>query len=155
MLSSGRYFVARSPTVELLDVFVKTPDTIPANLPAGVLLFGKEDPEVVRFLFEKCCVADIGGFIRKYNGWFSNMENYIRGFLQQKVKPTADITLRLLQLSSSSISFIGVETDLYVTCYFSAISGTFFDGIYAAYMTNAGMENPVCSIGGRLVCLKG
>lgn len=100
-------------------------------------------------------VRAIGGFIRKYNGWFSKMENYIRGFLRQEVKPTADITLRLLQLSSSSISFIGVETDLYVTCYFSAIPGTFFDGIYAAYMTNAGMENPVCSIGGRLVCLKG
>lgn len=98
-------------------------------------------------------VRTIGDFIRKYHGWFSNMENFIKIFLQQEVKQTSDVTLRLLQLSSSSISFMGVENDLYVTCYFSTIQGTLFDGVYAAYMTNTGMEAPVCSIRGRLVPL--
>ena len=99
-------------------------------------------------------VRSIVSFIHRYNGWFSHMENYIRGFLQQEVKQTADITLRLLQLSSSSISFIGVETDLYVICYFSTAPCTLFDGIYAAYTTNAGVKDSVSLVGGQIFRLK-
>jgi len=95
----------------------------------------------------------IVNFISKYHDYFPRMEDCVREFLQNEMKMTVDVTLRLMQLSSSSISFIGVENDLYVACYFSIVPGVFFDGIYAAYMTDAGIIDPICSIRGRLVPL--
>ena len=87
----------------------------------------------------------------KYEGYLSRMEDCVKEFLRNEMKLTEDVTLGLSQLSSSLISFHGVGNDLYVACYFSTVPGTLFEGIYAAYMTNAGMEGPVCSIRGRLV----
>ena len=95
----------------------------------------------------------IDGFIRKYDGYLPGMEDCVKEFLRNEMKLTEDATLRLSQLSSSSISFYGVGNDLYVACYFSATPGTLFEGVYAAYLTNAGIENSVCSIRGRLVSL--
>ena len=93
----------------------------------------------------------INEFIHKYDGYLSRMEDCVKEFLRNEMKLTEDVTLGLSQLSSSLISFHGVGNDLYVACYFSTVPGTLFEGIYAAYMTNAGMEDPVCSIRGRLV----
>ena len=93
----------------------------------------------------------INEFIHKYDGYLSRMEDCVKEFLRNEMKLTEDVTLGLSQLSSSLISFHGVGNDLYVACYFSTVPGTLFEGIYAAYMTNAGMEGSVCSIRGRLV----